>query len=122
MTATALQPLATSPVTYLAYALLLAMMVGAYQRLLGLFKLGVLVDFLSLPMVVVFSTAGALIIANQKLVLQGLSDVAASLFSGYPVSGSFSRSADNINGCNRLAVTSMECAPLCATDPSSCRI
>ncbi|MCU7928079.1 MAG: hypothetical protein KZQ97_16780 [Candidatus Thiodiazotropha sp. (ex Dulcina madagascariensis)] len=35
--------------------------------------------------------------ANQELIGQGLSNVVASMFSGYPVSGSFSRSAVNIN-------------------------
>ncbi|MES9847483.1 MAG: SulP family inorganic anion transporter, partial [Candidatus Thiodiazotropha sp.] len=49
MTAAALEPLATSPDTYLAYAVLLAFMVGIFQMFLGLFKLGVLVDFLSHP-------------------------------------------------------------------------
>jgi sulfate permease, SulP family len=34
---------------------------------------------------------------NQELVGQGLSNVVSGLFSGYPVSGSFSRSAININ-------------------------
>ncbi len=67
MTATALQPLATSPETYLAYALLLTLMVGVFQLFLGLFKLGVLVDFLSHPVVVGFTNAGALIIATSQL-------------------------------------------------------
>jgi SulP family sulfate permease len=35
--------------------------------------------------------------ANQELVGQGLSNLTAGFFSGYPVSGSFSRSAVNIN-------------------------
>ncbi|MEJ1337748.1 MAG: sulfate permease [Candidatus Sedimenticola sp. (ex Thyasira tokunagai)] len=35
--------------------------------------------------------------ANQELVGQGLSNLTSGLFSGYPVSGSFSRSAVNIN-------------------------
>lgn len=34
---------------------------------------------------------------NQELVGQGLSNIVSGLFSGYPVSGSFSRSAVNIN-------------------------
>jgi SulP family sulfate permease len=67
MTAAALQPLATSPETYLAYALLLAFMIGVFQLFLGLFKLGVLVDFLSHPVVVGFTNAGALIIATSQL-------------------------------------------------------
>ena len=67
MTAAALEPLATSPDTYLAYAMLLALMVGLFQMFLGLFKLGVLVDFLSHPVVVGFTNAGALIIATSQL-------------------------------------------------------
>ncbi|MCU7796934.1 MAG: sulfate permease [Candidatus Thiodiazotropha sp. (ex Myrtea spinifera)] len=67
MTAAALEPLATSPDTYLAYAVLLALMVGLFQMFLGLFKLGVLVDFLSHPVVVGFTNAGALIIATSQL-------------------------------------------------------
>jgi SulP family sulfate permease len=67
MTAAALQPWATSQETYLAYALLLAFMVGIFQLFLGLFKLGVLVDFLSHPVVVGFTNAGALIIATSQL-------------------------------------------------------
>lgn len=35
--------------------------------------------------------------ANQELVGQGMSNIVSGLFSGYPVSGSFSRSAVNIN-------------------------
>jgi SulP family sulfate permease len=67
MTAAALEPIATSPDTYLAYAMLLALMVGLFQMFLGLFKLGVLVDFLSHPVVVGFTNAGALIIATSQL-------------------------------------------------------
>ncbi|MEW7985470.1 MAG: SulP family inorganic anion transporter [Candidatus Thiodiazotropha sp.] len=67
MTAAALEPIATSPDTYLAYAVLLAFMVGMFQMFLGLFKLGVLVDFLSHPVVVGFTNAGALIIATSQL-------------------------------------------------------
>ncbi|MCU7814623.1 MAG: sulfate permease [Candidatus Thiodiazotropha sp. (ex Rostrolucina anterorostrata)] len=67
MTAAALGPLATTPESYLAYALLLAFMVGVFQLFLGLFKLGVLVDFLSHPVVVGFTNAGALIIATSQL-------------------------------------------------------
>jgi len=67
MTAAALQPLATSPETYVAYAVLLALLVGLFQMALGLFRLGVLVDFLSHPVVVGFTNAGALIIATSQL-------------------------------------------------------
>ncbi len=68
MTAAALEPLAAgSPEGYLAYAVLLAFMVGAFQFFLGVFRLGVLVDFLSHPVVVGFTNAGALIIATSQL-------------------------------------------------------
>ena len=68
MTAAALEPLAAgSPEGYLAYAVLLAFMVGAFQLFLGVFRLGVLVDFLSHPVVIGFTNAGALIIATSQL-------------------------------------------------------
>ena len=68
MTAAALGPIAAgSPEGYLAYALLLAFMVGAFQMFLGVFRLGVLVDFLSHPVVIGFTNAGAIIIATSQL-------------------------------------------------------
>lgn len=68
MTAAALAPLAASdPSRYLALAVLLAAMVGLFQLLLGLLRLGVLVDFLSHPVVIGFTNAGALIIATSQL-------------------------------------------------------
>ena len=47
---------------YIAYAILLALMVGVIQFLLGLFRLGFLVNFLSHPVVSGFTSAAALII------------------------------------------------------------
>ena len=68
MTATALQPLAAAGSEgFLAYALVLAFMVGVFQLSLGLLRLGVLVDLLSHPVVVGFTNAGALIIATSQL-------------------------------------------------------
>jgi SulP family sulfate permease len=68
MTAAALEPMAAgNPEGYLAYALLLALMVGIFQLSLGLFKLGVLVDFLSHPVVMGFTNAAAIIIATSQL-------------------------------------------------------
>lgn len=68
MTAAALGPMTIgNPDAYLAYAVLLAFMVGAFQLFLGVFKLGVLVDFLSHPVVLGFTNAGALIIATSQL-------------------------------------------------------
>ena len=67
MTAAALEPLAIqSPEGYLAYAAILAFMVGIFQLSLGLLRLGVLVDFLSHPVVVGFTNAAALIIASSQ--------------------------------------------------------
>jgi len=68
MTAAALGPIAAgSPEGYLAYAVLLAFMVGTFQMFLGVFRLGVLVDFLSHPVVIGFTNAGAIIIATSQL-------------------------------------------------------
>ncbi len=67
MTAAALEPLAVSPDGYLAYAAILAFMVGIFQLSLGLLRLGVLVDFLSHPVVVGFTNAAALIIASSQV-------------------------------------------------------
>lgn len=68
LTAAALEPIASAnPEGYIAYAVMLAFMVGIFQILLGLFKLGVLVDFLSHPVVTGFTNAGALIIATSQL-------------------------------------------------------
>ncbi len=68
MTASALEPLAGSnPEAYLAYAVVLAIFVGAFQLMLGLLRLGVLVNFLSHPVVVGFTNAAAIIIATSQL-------------------------------------------------------
>jgi len=68
MTAAALEPLAASnPEGFLAYAVILAMLVGIFQLSLGLLRLGILVDFLSHPVVLGFTNAGALIIATSQL-------------------------------------------------------
>lgn len=68
MTAAALQPLvATGAEGYLAYAAMLAILVGVFQLALGLFRLGVLVDFLSHPVVVGFTNGAAIIIATSQL-------------------------------------------------------
>ncbi len=68
ITAAALEPLATAnPEGFLVYATMLAIMVGVFQVSLGLLKLGVLVDFLSHPVVVGFTNAGAIIIGTSQL-------------------------------------------------------
>jgi SulP family sulfate permease len=52
---------------YIAYAILLALMVGVIQFLLGLFRLGFLVNFLSHPVISGFTSAAALIIGLSQL-------------------------------------------------------
>ncbi len=68
MTGAALQPFAIQDInTYVLYAGFLALIMGVFQLLLGLFRLGVLVDFLSHPVILGFTNAGALIIATSQL-------------------------------------------------------
>ncbi len=68
MTAAALEPLAASgSAGFLAYATMLAIFIGVFQMMLGFFRLGVLVDFLSHPVVVGFTNAGAIIIGTSQL-------------------------------------------------------
>ena len=68
LTAAALEPIASAnPEGYIAYAIMLAFMVGIFQLSLGLLRLGVLVDFLSHPVVVGFTNAGAIIIATSQM-------------------------------------------------------
>ncbi|WP_456417369.1 SulP family inorganic anion transporter [Thiolapillus sp.] len=68
LTAASLEPLAAAGSEgFLAYAILLAIMIGIFQLVLGLLRLGVLVDFLSHPVVVGFTNAGAVIIATSQL-------------------------------------------------------
>ncbi len=68
LSAAALEPLATSgSEAYLVYAILLALLVGLFQLSLGLLRLGVLVNFLSHPVVLGFTNAAAIIIATSQL-------------------------------------------------------
>jgi SulP family sulfate permease len=68
MTASALEPIAgASPDMYIAYAIMLAFMVGVFQVALGLLRLGILVNFLSHPVVVGFTNAAAIIIGTSQL-------------------------------------------------------
>ncbi|MEE8343138.1 MAG: sulfate permease, partial [Gammaproteobacteria bacterium] len=68
MTASALGPMAgANPEAYLAYAVLLALLVGVFQLALGLLRLGLLVDFLSHPVVIGFTNAAAIIIGTSQL-------------------------------------------------------
>ena len=68
MTAATLAPLATAgSEQYVAYAILLALLVGAFQFALGVLRLGLIVNFISHPVVNGFTNAAALIIATSQL-------------------------------------------------------
>ncbi|MBI4808769.1 MAG: STAS domain-containing protein [Nitrosomonadales bacterium] len=68
LTASALAPLAaTGSEQFVALAILLALMVGLVQLGLGIFKLGVVVNFLSHPVIVGFTNAAAIIIGLSQL-------------------------------------------------------
>jgi MFS superfamily sulfate permease-like transporter len=68
MTAASLEPLAAAGSGgYIAYAILLAMVVGLLQFLLGVLRLGLVVNFLSHPVVNGFTNAAAIIIASSQL-------------------------------------------------------
>jgi SulP family sulfate permease len=68
MTSASLGPLATSGSEgYIAYAILLCFMVGVLQFALGVLRLGVVVNFLSHPVVNGFTNAAALIIASSQV-------------------------------------------------------
>ena len=67
MTAAALLPLHLSIDQYIVYAAMLAIMAGAIQLLLGLLQLGVLVDFLSHPVVIGFTNAAAIVISSLQI-------------------------------------------------------
>ena len=68
MTDASLAPLAAAgSAGYISYAILLALIIGLFQLLLGLLRLGVVVDFLSHPVLTGFSNAAALIIASSQV-------------------------------------------------------
>lgn len=67
MTATALAPVATSPEHYVALAMFMALLVGLFQLFLGLFRLGIIVNFLSHPVIVGFTNAAAMVIGLSQL-------------------------------------------------------
>jgi len=68
MTAAALEPLATAgSEAFVGYALLLSLMVGLFQLIMGIFRLGVLLNFLSHPVILGFVNAAAIIIATSQL-------------------------------------------------------
>jgi sulfate permease, SulP family len=68
LTASALAPLAaTGSDQFIALAILLAFLVGLIQLTLGAFKLGVVVSFLSHPVIVGFTNAAAIIIGLSQI-------------------------------------------------------
>ncbi len=68
LTASALAPLAaTGSDQFILLAVLLALMVGLIQLTLGAFKLGVIVSFLSHPVIVGFTNAAAIIIGLSQI-------------------------------------------------------
>ena len=68
LTASALAPIAgDNPDAYIAYAVTLALLVGLVQLILGIVRLGMLVAFLSHPVVLGFTNAAAIIIATSQL-------------------------------------------------------
>lgn len=67
MTAATLESMVSDATSYISYAILLSFLIGVFQLMLGLFRLGVLVNFLSHPVVVGFTNAAAIIIATSQL-------------------------------------------------------
>ena len=68
LTASAIEPIAASGGEgYFIYAVMLAFMVGMVQLILGVVRLGMMVDFLSHPVVTGFTSAAAIIIATSQL-------------------------------------------------------
>ena len=68
LTAAALEPIAASgSAGYIAYAITLSLLVGLFQLSLGLLRLGVVVNFLSHPVIIGFTNAAAIIIATSQL-------------------------------------------------------
>ncbi len=67
MSAASLEPLATagSP-EFIAYSILLALIVGIFQFSLGVLRLGLVVNFLSHPVINGFTNAAAIIIASSQ--------------------------------------------------------
>lgn len=68
MTAASLETLATAgSKEFIAYAIMLSLTVGIFQLILGVFRLGLVVNFLSHPVVNGFTNAAAIIIATSQL-------------------------------------------------------
>ena len=68
MTAASLEPLARAgSESFITYAILLALIVGVLQLILGVLRLGMAVNFLSHPVVNGFTSAAAIIIAASQI-------------------------------------------------------
>lgn len=68
LTASGLAPFAASgSESFIAMAVLMALVVGVIQLALGIFKLGIVVNFLSHPVIVGFTNAAAIIIGLSQL-------------------------------------------------------
>ena len=67
MTAAALVSLNLSVEQYIIHAAILALMVGVIQLVMGFLRLGVLVDFLSHPVVIGFTNAAAIVIGSLQI-------------------------------------------------------
>ncbi|HJV94939.1 MAG TPA: SulP family inorganic anion transporter, partial [Albitalea sp.] len=68
LTAAALEQIAAAGTPgYVAYAITLSLLVGLFQLGLGLLRLGVVVNFLSHPVIIGFTNAAAIIIASSQL-------------------------------------------------------
>lgn len=68
LTASALAPFAAlGSEQFIALAIMLAFLVGAVQLFIGIFRLGVIVNFLSHPVIVGFTNAAAMIIGLSQL-------------------------------------------------------
>ncbi|MCP3941715.1 MAG: STAS domain-containing protein [Desulfobacteraceae bacterium] len=67
MSAASLEPLATAGGSqFIAYSIILALTVGCFQLFLGVFKLGLVVNLLSHPVVNGFTNAAAIVIASSQ--------------------------------------------------------
>lgn len=68
LTAVTLEPLATAGSQgYIAYAVMLTLIIGVIQFTLGALRLGIVINFLSLPVINGFTNAAAIIIASSQL-------------------------------------------------------
>ena len=67
MSAASLEPLATAgSAQFIAYSIILAFTVGSFQLFLGVFRLGLVVNLLSHPVVNGFTNAAAIVIASSQ--------------------------------------------------------